>query len=102
MHKLYKPVLLAIGAATLSGCATSGPDARLAGDTAAVLGARPDEVVISGRRDVFPSTYYTASVAGRAYSCQVLTVGFVRTPVCTTGSGGMADPRPSGGHPRRG
>lgn len=103
MHKFYRPALLALAAAALSACAAGGsPDASLARDTAAALGVLPDAVAITGRRDVFPSTYYTAVVAGRAHDCQVLTVGFVRTPICTAAGGGLAEvpsPRP---RPRRG
>lgn len=102
MHTLHRPAFLAVAAVALSACAAGAGGDRLAADTAAALGVRPGEVAITARRDVFPSTYYTATAAGRAYSCQVLTVGFVQTPICTADGAGLAAPRASAARPRRG
>lgn len=88
MSKLPCPALLLIAAAALSGCTSQLlSDARIADNTAGILGVPPSDVAISARREAFPNTYYTATVRGVAHACTInggtaLSFGMVNVPSC--------------------
>lgn len=116
MHKLYRPVPPMIGAVsgvalaafTLSGCAAQMlSNARIADNTAGILGVAPSEVTISDRREVFPNTYYSARVRGASYACTInggnaLSFSMINTPSCTAQEVGGAPGRSHGRQARRG
>lgn len=88
MSKLARPVVLFIAVVGLSGCTSQLlSDARIADNTAGILGVAPSDVAISGRREAFPNTYYTATVRGVAHACTInggtaLSFGMVNVPSC--------------------
>lgn len=89
MSKFHRSALLLLIAAGLPGCSASQmlSDARIADNTAGILGVAPSEVSISGRREAFPNTYYVAQARGVTYACTinggtVLSFGMVNVPSC--------------------
>jgi len=63
------------------------PDSRLASNTAGVLGADPDSVVITKRHTSGVNTYYVATVGQKSYACSInggnlLTYGMMTAPRC--------------------
>lgn len=89
MSKFHRPALLLFVAAGLPGCTASQmlSDARIADNTAGILGVASSEVSIADRREAFPNTYYTARARGVTYACTInggnaLAFGMVNMPSC--------------------
>lgn len=86
---LYIRFALVLAPITLVGCAsTILSDDKIKSETAGVLGASPDQVVISNRTyDGMTNTFYTASSGGRTYACTinggtVMSFGQTNPPTC--------------------